>query len=184
MNPSGSRSIRFKSSLKYPLRQKSDSNSLVIRKAVLKDVPVILAYIRKIATYEKLLNQVTATESDIKKALFGRQAVAEAILAIYCGKPVGYAIFFHNFSTFTGKAGLYLEDLYVDEPYRSMGFGKALLLYLARLAKRRNCPRFEWSVLDWNQSAIRFYKSLGAEPMEGWTVYRLSGKALEKLAKQ
>jgi len=157
-------------------------DGFTIRQATEQDVPLILAFIKKIAVYEKLIHEVKTTENDLRNSLFGKRPVAEAVLATYRDEPVGYAVFFHNFSTFVGKAGLYLEDLYIDKPYRGMGFGKAVLLYLARLAKERNCGRFEWSVLDWNESAIRFYKGLGAVPMSGWTVFRLSGESLDKLA--
>jgi GNAT superfamily N-acetyltransferase len=155
---------------------------LTIRPAAEHDVPVLLSFIKKIAAYEKLSDQVKASEQDLRHSLFGGKSAAEAVIAYHEGEPVGFAVYFHNFSTFTGRPGLYLEDLYVDEEHRGKGFGKELLLYLARLAKERNCPRFEWSVLDWNEPAIRFYKSLGAVPMSGWTVFRVTGEALERLA--
>ncbi len=155
---------------------------LTIRPASEKDIPVLLSFIKKIAAYEKLSNEVKTTESDLKNSLFGEKPSAEAVIAALQNKPVGFAVYFHNFSTFMGKPGLYLEDLYVDEEHRGRGFGKAMLLYLARLAKDRNCARFEWSVLDWNEPAIRFYKNLGAAPMNEWTVFRVAGDALDKLA--
>ncbi|HEX9934804.1 MAG TPA: GNAT family N-acetyltransferase [bacterium] len=163
-----------------------DSNKagLSIRRATEKDVPLLLSFIRKIAAYEKLSNEVKTTESELRKSLFGKKPAAEAVIAYHENQPVGFAVYFHNFSTFMGRPGLYLEDLYMDEKHRGKGFGKALLLYLARLAKKRNCARFEWSVLDWNEPAIQFYKSLGAVPMNGWTVFRISGNDLADLADQ
>jgi GNAT superfamily N-acetyltransferase len=155
---------------------------LSIRRAAEKDVPVLLSFIKKIAAYEKMSHEVKATESDLRQSLFGEKPAAEAVIAYLRNKPVGFAVFFHNFSTFMGRPGLYLEDLYVDEAHRGKGFGKTILLYLARLAKDRNCARFEWSVLDWNEPAVQFYKSLGAVPMSEWTVFRLSSGALDKIA--
>ena len=155
---------------------------LEIRPAQEADVPLLLSFIRKIAVYEKLSHEVKADETLLRRAFFGPKPVAEAVLGYCAGKPAAFAVFFHNFSTFTGKPGLYLEDLYVDEEHRGKGFGKTLLLYLARLAGERGCGRFEWSVLDWNTPAIEFYKNLGAVPMSGWTVFRVAGEALEKLS--
>jgi GNAT superfamily N-acetyltransferase len=160
----------------------SSKTELTIRPASEKDIPVLLSFIKKIAAYEKLSNEVHTTESDLKNSLFGEKRSAEAVIAALQDKPVGFAVYFHNFSTFMGRPGLYLEDLYVDEEHRGKGFGKTMLLYLARLAKKRNCTRFEWSVLDWNEPAIRFYKNLGAVPMSEWTVFRVAGDALDKLA--
>ncbi len=153
-----------------------------IREATEKDVPVILSFIRRLAEYEKLSHEVVAGEDDLRRTLFGDRRVAECRLGIFEEQPVCFAIFFHNYSTFKGKAGLYLEDLFVLPEYRGKGFGKAMLHHLAGIARERDCPRFEWSVLDWNEPAIRFYRSLGAEPMDEWTVFRLSGEALQKLA--
>jgi GNAT superfamily N-acetyltransferase len=161
---------------------KHSENGLTIRPAEKNDVPILLAFIQKIAVYEKLLHEVKATESILAESLFGKRPAAEAVLACYDGQPVGFAVFFHNFSTFLGRPGLYLEDLYVDEEFRGRGFGKSMLVYLARLARERNCGRFEWSVLDWNENSIRFYKNLGAEPMDEWTVFRLTGESLERLS--
>ncbi len=157
-------------------------NELEIRPAKETDVPILLGFIRKIAAYEKLSHQVKTDEALLHRALFGPKPAAEAVLGYCAGEPVAFAVFFHNFSTFTGKPGLYLEDLYVDEEHRGKGFGKAMLLFLARLAKKRGCGRFEWSVLDWNTPAIEFYKNLGAVPMSEWTVFRLAGKTLDALA--
>ena len=152
--------------------------------AVEADVPVILALIRDLAEYEKLSDQVTATEADIARALFADPPRAEAVVARLDGEPIGFALFFHNFSTFLGRSGLYLEDLYVRPPFRGHGFGRRLLAHLARLAVERGCGRFEWSVLDWNEPAIAAYRKAGAEPMDEWTVYRLTGAALRRLASE
>ncbi|HYB60745.1 MAG TPA: GNAT family N-acetyltransferase [Methylomirabilota bacterium] len=146
------------------------------------DVPVLLAFIRKLAEYEKLADEVEATEEHVRSALFGPNRVAEALLAFFGGEPVAFAVFFHNFSTFLGRPGIYLEDLFVDPPQRGKGIGKALLVELARLARARNCGRLEWAVLDWNESAIEFYRSLGAVAMDDWTIFRLTGDALARLA--
>ena len=155
-----------------------------INPAAEADVPVILALIRDLAEYEKLSDQVTATEADIARALFADPPRAEAVIARLDGEPIGFALFFHNFSTFLGRSGLYLEDLYVRPPFRGRGFGRRLLVHLARLAVERGCGRFEWSVLDWNEPAIAAYRKAGAEPMDEWTVYRLTGAALRRLASE
>jgi GNAT superfamily N-acetyltransferase len=157
------------------------TSDLLIRPSTVEDVPLILGFIRGIAEYEKLSHEVNATEADIRESLFGKRPAAECILALWEGKPAGFAVYFQNFSTFLGKAGLYLEDLFVKHEFRGKGIGKALLLHLAGIARERKCRRFEWAVLDWNTPAIEFYKKLGAMPMDGWTVYRLAGKALEDL---
>ncbi|MBI3659036.1 GNAT family N-acetyltransferase [Candidatus Acetothermia bacterium] len=153
-----------------------------LRFAESSDVSLILSLIRELAEYEKLLHEVVATEEILRETLFGSRRVAEVILGFYKQKPVSFAIFFHNYSTFLGQPGLYLEDLFVKPEMRGKGFGKALLSYLAKLAKERGCGRFEWWVLDWNEPAIGFYKKLGAVPMNDWTVYRVTGEALDKLA--
>jgi GNAT superfamily N-acetyltransferase len=139
-----------------------------------KDVPLVFEFVRKLAEYEKLSHHVTATENDLRENLFGDRRAAEAVIAYLDDAPAGLAVFFHNFSTYTGKPGIYLEDLFVDPEYRRRGVGKALLKYLERLGRERGCDRLQWSVLKWNESAIRFYKSRGAVPMEDWTLYRLS----------
>jgi GNAT superfamily N-acetyltransferase len=159
--------------------------SIGIRTAATGDVPALLALIRDLAAYEKLADQVVATESDLHGALFGPRANAEALLAELEGVegPVAFAIFFHNFSTFLGRPGLYLEDLFVKPGYRRRGVGKALFRQLARLAVERGCGRFEWSVLDWNAPAISFYRSVGALPLSGWTVFRLVGEDLNRAAR-
>jgi len=138
-----------------------------------KDIPVILSLIKELAEYEKLLDKVTVTEERLKENLFGKRKYAEVIIAELDKKPAGQALFFHNFSTFIGKPGIYLEDLYVKPEYRGKGIGKALLKKLIEVAKERNCGRVEWVVLDWNKPAIDFYKKLGAEPMNEWIIYRL-----------
>lgn len=156
---------------------------LEIRNAEENDIPLILNFIRELAEYEKLLNEVVATEEILKESLFIRNA-AEVIIAEYCNEPVGFALFFHNFSTFMGLPGLYLEDLYVKPHMRGKGIGKYMISYLAKLAVDRNCGRFEWWCLDWNESSINFYKSIGAIPMDEWTVFRVHNEALYKLANE
>ena len=153
-----------------------------IRPATKEDVPVILAFIKELAEYERLSHTVVATEDVLRQSLFGGNPVAEVVIGYYEEEPVGFALFFHNFSTFLGKPGLYLEDLYVKPEFRGKGIGRMMLRYLAKLAKERNCGRFEWAVLDWNEPAIGFYERLGAVAMDEWTVYRVTGEALEKLA--
>ncbi len=155
---------------------------LEIRAATEDDVPLILSLVKELAEYERLSHQVVATEEVLRDSLFGERRVAEVLIGHHGGEPAGFALFFHNFSTFLGRPGIYLEDLYVRPRYRGMGFGKALLARLAKLAKERGCGRLEWWVLDWNEPAIRFYKALGAVPMKDWTVYRLAGESLDELA--
>jgi len=152
-----------------------------IRSATPDDVPLILHFIRSLARYEKLEDRVVATEDGLRATLFGQPRFAEVLIAEESG-PVGFALFFHNYSTFLGQAGIYLEDLYVEPDARGRGYGKALLARLAALAKERNCGRVEWAVLDWNTPSIDFYKALGAVAQDDWTVYRLTGEALERLA--
>lgn len=152
-----------------------------IRVATEADVPLILSLIKDLAKYEKLLDQVVATEAILRESLFGPSPRAEVIIGSVQEIPVGYALFFHSFSTFLGKTGMYIEDLYVRKAHRGKGLGKALLMHVAELARTRGCKRLEWSVLDWNEPAIRFYESLGAVPMNGWTLYRLSGNTLDTL---
>lgn len=155
---------------------------LEIRAAVEDDVPLLLAFIKELAEYEKLSHEVSATEEILRDSLFGERRVAEALLAYTDDEPAGFALFFHNFSTFIGRPGIYLEDLYVRPEYRGAGIGRALLIHLAKLAKERGCGRLEWWVLDWNEPSIGFYESLGAVAMDDWTVYRVTGNALEELA--
>ena len=158
------------------------SETCRIRPAAPADVPLILSLIRELAEYEKLAHEVKATEADIETALFGARPHAECVIAELGGRPAGFALFFHNFSTFLAKPGIYLEDLYVKQELRGKGVGRALLAHLASLALRRGCGRFEWAVLDWNEPAIGFYKSLGAKMLEDWKINRLTGKALQNLA--
>lgn len=147
-----------------------------------KDTPLVLNFIKELAEYEHLLDKVKATEEILYESLFGEHKVAECIIAYEEDIAVSFALFFYNFSTFLGKKGIYLEDLFVKPEYRGKGYGKALLKYLAKLAKRKNCGRLEWWVLDWNKPSIEFYNSLGAKPMDEWTVFRLGDEALDKLA--
>jgi len=153
-----------------------------IRPASEDDVPIILSFIKELAEYERLSHEVIATEDTLRECLFGERRFAEVVIGYYGNDPVGFALFFYNFSTFLSKPGIYLEDLYVKPEFRRRGYGRALLLYLARLAKERGCGRFEWSALDWNEPAINFYKNLGAVPMDEWTVYRVTGETLSRLA--
>lgn len=155
--------------------------SVRIEPASEADVPVILQLIRELAEFERLLDQVTATEAQLRETLFGARRNAEVVIARQGEEVAAFALFFHNYSTFLAKPGLYLEDLYVRQKFRGQGCGEALLRHLAGIAVERGCGRFEWSVLDWNQRAIDFYKSLGAEPMDEWTIYRVTGDALRRL---
>lgn len=155
--------------------------SLTFRFAQERDTALILWFIRQLAEYEKMLDEVVADEELLRRQLF-EEKHAEVIFALEDGKEVGFALFFHNFSTFLGRAGLYLEDLYVCPEYRGKGYGKALLQKLAAIAVERGCGRLEWWCLDWNTPSIEFYKSLGALPMDEWTVYRMTGKTLTDMA--
>ncbi len=155
---------------------------LNIRPAERADIPLILGFIRELAEYEKLADQVIADAEQMAEHLFGQRPYAEVLIGEVDGLPAGFALFFHNYSTFLGKPGIYLEDLYVRASARGAGLGKALLSTLARLAVERGCGRLEWSVLDWNEPAIGFYQQLGAEPLDEWTVYRLTGPALLQVA--
>ena len=157
--------------------------TLTIRSATASDVPLILRFIRGLAEYERLLDECVATEELLHTSLFGPRPDAEVVIASLDGAPAGFALFFHSYSTFLARRGLYLEDLFVFPEFRGRGVGKALLKYLARLAVDRGCGRFEWAVLDWNESAIEFYESLGAVPMGDWITYRLTGDALARLAR-
>lgn len=153
-----------------------------MRFAEAADAGLVLEFIQALADYEKLSHEVVATEADLRENLFGGRPNAEALIGYFEDTPVSFALFFHNFSTFLGRSGIYLEDLFVQPEYRGQGFGGAMLAYLAKLARERECGRLEWSVLDWNEPAKGFYKRIGAVPMDEWTVNRLSGEALEKLA--
>jgi GNAT superfamily N-acetyltransferase len=158
------------------------TDELQIRPAQASDVPVILQLIRDLATYERAPNEVTATEEQLLKVLFGDKPAAEVLLAFVGEAPVGFAVFFHNFSTWLGRSGLYLEDLFVKPEERGKGYGRALLVELGKIARDRGCGRMEWAVLNWNEPAIKFYRALGAKPMDEWTVYRLTGEGINDLA--
>ena len=155
-----------------------------IRLAEEKDSALILWFIKELAIYEKLEHEAVATEDMVRRHLFGDKPVAEVVIGEDRGNPIGFALFFNNFSTFMGKQGIYLEDLYVVPEERGKGFGKCLLTYMAKLAVQRDCGRFEWAVLDWNEPAINFYKSLGARSMKEWIIHRVDGDALARLADQ
>jgi GNAT superfamily N-acetyltransferase len=157
-------------------------SDLVIRPATVADVPIILELIRELATYERAPTEVTATEEELVDVLFGPRPAAEVLLAFEEQTPVGFAVFFHNFSTWLGRPGLYLEDLFVRPEQRGKGYGRALLVHLAKIAHERSCGRMEWAVLDWNEPAIQFYKKLGAAPCDEWTVFRLTRDGIAKLA--
>ena len=153
-----------------------------IRPAGVEDVPIILQLIRDLATYERAPHEVTATEEQLVDVLFGENLAAEVLLAFEGESPVGFAVFFHNFSTWLGRPGLYLEDLFVKPEKRGKGYGRALLVELAKIARDRGCGRMEWAVLDWNEPAIKFYHALGAKPMDEWTVFRLTRDGIARLA--
>jgi len=153
-----------------------------IRQATEADVPLILKFIRDLAIYEKLEHKVIATEQGLRQTLFGNPRFAEVVFAVEDGVEAGFALFFHNYSTFLGAPGIYLEDLFVKPEFRGRGLGKALLAHLAKLAKERGCGRVEWAVLDWNTPSINFYRSLGAIALDDWRIFRLTGDAMEHLA--
>jgi GNAT superfamily N-acetyltransferase len=155
---------------------------LEIRKAREWDVSTLLEFIKRLADYEKLSYEVSATEDQLSRYLFGEEKVAEVVIGYYREQAVGFALYFYNFSTFLARPGIYLEDLYVLEEFRGRGFGKALLVHLAQRAVEKDCGRLEWAVLDWNEPSIKFYKSLGAKTMDEWIINRISGESLEKLA--
>ena len=156
--------------------------NFAIRPAKVADVPVILELIRALATYERAPNEVTATEKGLTEVLFGEKPAAEILLAFENETAVGFAVFFHNFSTWLGRPGLYLEDLFVRPEDRGKGYGRALLIHLAKIARDRGYGRMEWAVLNWNEPAIEFYRKLGAKPMDEWTVFRLTREGIAKLA--
>ncbi|NJD21605.1 MAG: GNAT family N-acetyltransferase [Melioribacter sp.] len=161
---------------------KTKNPDVTFRFAEKKDVPLILNLITGLAEYEKLSHEIVATEELLLETLFGERTVAEVIIADYKNEAAGFALFFHNFSTFVGKPGIYLEDLFIKPHLRGIGIGKLLLTFLGKLALERNCGRIEWSVLDWNEPAIQFYKNLGAKPMDEWTVFRVSAEEIKNLA--
>jgi GNAT superfamily N-acetyltransferase len=162
----------------------SPTAPLAIRPAGPGDAALIVSLVRELAQFERLLDEVVITPADLQRDLFGPRPYAEAAIASVGDEPAGFALWFHNYSTFAGRPGLYLEDLYVRPAFRGHGHGAALLRYLAALAVERGCARFEWSVLDWNEKAIGFYRKLGAIAMDGWTVHRVSGVALRQLAEE
>ena len=159
-----------------------DTPILTIRPATVEDVALVARLIRELAEYERLADAAVATEDGLREQLFGERPAAEVLIAEADGEPAGFALFFHTFSTFLGKRGLYLEDLFVRPAFRGLGLGKHLMAALARIAVQRDCGRFEWSVLDWNEPSIAFYRKLGATGMDEWTVQRLQGDALHALA--
>ncbi|MGI8648998.1 MAG: GNAT family N-acetyltransferase [Rubrobacter sp.] len=159
-------------------------SDLRIRFATEADVPLVLDFVKRLADYEKLSHEVVATEEGLRETLFGERRYAEVLLGYADGEAVAFALFFHNYSTFLGKPGIYLEDLFVLPEHRGTGYGKEMLRHLAQLAVERGCGRLEWWVLAWNESAIGFYESLGAVPMDEWTVFRVTDDALEELASQ
>ena len=155
--------------------------TLTFRHAEKTDLGLLLQFIKELAEYERLLDDVVATEDTLREWLFEKQT-AEAFFAVADGTEVGFCVFFHNFSTFVGRAGIFIEDIYVKPEYRGRGYGKAIMKRIARIADERGCGRLEWSCLDWNEPSIRFYRSLGAEPMDEWTVYRMAGDTLKDMA--
>lgn len=159
------------------------TESIRIERATEGDIALILKFIQELAQYERLSQQCVATEDLLRDALFGERKCAEVVIAYYHDEPAGFEVFFHNFSTFLARPGIYLEDLYVSPHLRGKGIGKALLVYLAQIAKERHCGRLEWAVLDWNEPSIAFYKKLGAIPLNDWITFRVTGKTLDMLAK-
>ncbi|MGE4594902.1 MAG: GNAT family N-acetyltransferase [Gammaproteobacteria bacterium] len=157
-------------------------SAIEIRQATVEDSALILRFVIELAVYEKAENEVLATQLDIENSLFGSDSTTNALICNINNEPVGLAVYFFNYSTWLGKHGLYLEDLYISPESRGGGAGKALLKHLAKIALSKNCGRFEWSVLDWNEPAIQFYQSIGAKPQDGWVGYRLTGDALKELA--
>ncbi len=162
----------------------SDVQNMTIRFANKTDIALILTFIKGLAEYERMPDEVVATEASLQQTLFGNHKVAEVILGFVAEQPVGFALFFHNYSTFLGRPGIYLEDLFINPEMRGKGYGKALLSYLAQIAIDRKCGRLEWSVLNWNEPAIKFYKKLGAKARNGWTVYRVTDDPLDQLAQE
>jgi GNAT superfamily N-acetyltransferase len=161
----------------------NSQSNFEIRPARVEDVPVILELIRELATYERAPDEVTATKEQLVDVLFGERPAAEVLLAFEGKSPIGFAVFFQNFSTWLGRPGLYLEDLFVKPEKRGKGYGRELLVALAKIARDRACRRMEWAVLDWNEPAIKFYRALGAKPMDEWTVFRLTRDGIAELAK-
>lgn len=162
---------------------RGQSGALRIVRAEPKHIPLILELIRKLAEYERLSHEVVVDEDGLHEGLFGGHSAAEAVLAYVDDQPAGYAVFFQNFSTFSGRTGMYLEDIFIEPAYRGQGIGKAFLAYLARIAKERGWGRLSWAVLDWNEPAIRFYRGLGAVPLGDWRIFELAGAAFDDLAR-
>ena len=167
---------------RYLYKKECAVSNIEIRQATIEDSALIHKFVVELATYEKAQHEVLASVADIENALFGEKSTVGAVICELDGEAIGFAVYFFNFSTWLGKQGLYLEDLYVSPDYRGVGAGKALFKYLAKFALSKNCGRFEWSVLDWNEPAINFYNAIGGEPQNEWIGYRLTGKALERLA--
>jgi GNAT superfamily N-acetyltransferase len=165
-----------------PENASANLQNLEIRRAEEKDTTLVLSFIRKLADYGDIADEVAVTEADIRAALFGPQRVAEAVIAYEGSEPVGFALYSYNFSSFLGRPGLYVEDLFVEQSRRGGGIGKALLVHLARIGRARGCGRLEWAALNWNEQAMEFYQNLGALPMDEWTTFRLTGDALDRLA--
>jgi GNAT superfamily N-acetyltransferase len=161
---------------------RTEPENFTIRPATVTDVPIIFQLIHDLATYERAPNEVRATEAQLNDVLFGEKPAAEVLLAFEDEMPIGFAVFFHNFSTWLGKPGLYLEDLFVKPEVRGKGYGRALLIHLAKIARDRGCGRMEWAVLDWNEPAIQFYKKIGAQPLDEWKIFRLTGDGIARLA--
>ena len=161
---------------------KKEPRNFEIRSARMADIPIILELIRALATYERAPNEVRATEDQLVDVLFGKRPAAEVLLAFEGDTPIGFAVFFHNFSTWLGRPGLYLEDLFVRPEHRGRGYGRALLVHLAKIAHDRGCGRMEWAVLNWNEPAIEFYKKLGAKPLDEWKIFRLNREGIARLA--
>jgi GNAT superfamily N-acetyltransferase len=166
------------------MKTRTNLTNLTLRNASETDVPLILSFIRELAEYEKLLHEVVATEAVLRESLFGEQSVARVVIGEWDDEPIGFALYFYNFSTFIGRPGIYLEDLYVRPEMRGKGIGKIMVAHLAHLTVTQDCGRLEWRVLDWNEPAIRFYRSIGAVAMDEWTEQRVAGKALQELADQ
>jgi GNAT superfamily N-acetyltransferase len=162
--------------------KKKELTNFEIRPANVRDVSIILQLIRDLATYERAPNEVTATEEQLVDVLFGKKPAAEVLLAFENETPIGFAVFFHNFSTWLGRPGLYLEDLFVKPEHRGKGYGRALLVDLAKIAHERGCGRMEWAVLNWNEPAIEFYKTLGSKPLDEWKIFRLNREGIARLA--
>jgi GNAT superfamily N-acetyltransferase len=163
-------------------REQNMTDTITIRPAAPHETPLVLEFIRELARYERLEHEVSASEAQLREALFGDRPYAEVVFACSGGKPVGFALFFHNFSTFKGRPGIYLEDLFVRPEARGAGIGRELLAHLARTAVQRRCSRLEWAVLDWNEPSIGFYRNLGAVSLDEWKIFRLTGQPLERLA--